>query len=141
MRKIISGMLLVCMLFGAVMPVMAAEETPVVTPRYSYISNIEYSLDISSSGVATCKASAESQSFAHTVKVTCHLQYYNSVTWREWTSWSDTGTQSASLQQQKTVLENYTNYRIKVVCAIYDSSNNLLESATVYDYASYIPST
>lgn len=138
MKRVISLALAVGLLLS-VSICCFAEETA-ISPRYAYIDKYSCSLNISSSGTATCKASCYSISSAYKVRVNCYYQYYNSNQWSSFKFWSDTNNYYASVSEQANTISGITNYRLKAVFTIYDSAGNQLETATYYDYATYIPS-
>ena len=141
MKRGICAALVFCLLFSVCIPCFAEEAQLSVSPRYAYINDCDYSLRISSAGVATCSASCTSLSTAYKVRVNCYYQYYNNAQWSSYKFFSDTDYYLASISGQANTISGITNYRIKVVFTIYDSSDNQLETVTYYDYATYTPST
>ncbi len=140
MKRGITTVLVLVLLFSLTVPCLAAEDSS-VSPRYSHISKVAYDLSINASGVATCTASCTALSPSYKVKVSCLLQGYTGSTWALLKSWSDTDYSYASVDQQASTRSSWTDYRIKVTFSIYDSSDNQLETVTYYDYDYYIPST
>ena len=55
MKRGICAALVFCLLLSVCIPCFAEETQPAVSPRYAYIDACNYSLSISSAGVATCK--------------------------------------------------------------------------------------
>ena len=141
MKRGICAALVFCLLFSVCIPCFAEEAQPSVSPRYAYISTCNYSLSINSAGVAQCKASCTALSTSYKVRVNCYYQYYNNAQWSSYKFFTNTGNYYASVNQQANTISGITNYRIKVVFTIYDSSDNQLETVTYYDYETYTPST
>lgn len=139
MKKMLCVVMAIYLLFSISISCFAAEQ--LVSPRYAYIDDCSYSLTISSAGTATCKASCSAPTAAYKVRVNCYYQYYNDAKWSSFKFWSGTGYAYASINEQANTISGITNYRIKVVFTIYDSSDNQLETVTYYDYATYTPST
>lgn len=132
MRRIIGYVCLLCLLVSICIPCAAAEYSS-VTPRYAYISGCSYSLNVNA-GVAQCKAACTADNASYKVRVNCYLQYYNNAQWSSYKFWSDTDYYYASVNEQANTISGITNYRIKVVFTIYDSSDKQLETVTYYDY-------
>ena len=135
MRKFISIFLAVCLLMTIALPAMAAEKSNTVNPRYSHIGSLDGSISVNGSGTATCFAQADSKSIAYKVQLNMQLQGFTGTNWRLCKSWSTINTYSASLSKTAATSSDFTDYRIQITCKIYDSSNTLLESVTVYKYA------
>lgn len=140
MRRVICATLIFCFLLSVSIPCFAEETQPLASPRYAYINECDYSLNISSSGVAQCEASCTAMNASYKVRVNCYYQYYNSNQWYSFKFWSDTNNYYASVNEQANTISGITNYRLKAVFTIYDSAGNQLETVTYYDYATYIPS-
>ena len=141
MKRVITIVLTLLLLTSLCIPCFAQEEQPTISPRYTYINSSSCSISISSAGSATCKASCTATSAAYKVKVACYFQYGNNGSWYSIRLWDDTDYLKASVNEQATIVRPYTSFRVKAVFSIYDSSDNLLETATSYDYATYTPST
>lgn len=135
MKRGICAALVFCLLLSVCIPCFAEETSPSVTPRYAYINDCDYSLSINSAGVAQCKASCTATNAAYKVRVNCYFQYYYNAQWSSYKFWTDTDYYLASISEQANTISGVTNYRIKVVFTIYDSSDNQLETVTYYDYA------
>ena len=134
MKRVICTVLVFCLLLSVCVPCFAEETQPAVSPRYAYINDFNYSLSISSAGVATCKASCIARSASYKVRVNCYFQYYNNGQWSSYKLFTNTNNYLASVNGQANTISGITSYRIKVVFTIYDSADNQLESATYYDY-------
>lgn len=130
MRRILTAMLAIILLMVSVLPCFAAEiDTSVVTPRYTHIHNNKVDLDINTTtGIATCFASCFTMG-DYTVKVECKLQRYQGGFYSTIKTWTNSGSQYASVNQQWAVYSGYT-YRVYAIFYVYDSAGNLLESAT-----------
>lgn len=140
MKHTVSIAVILAVLISLSSACFAQGEQATISPRYAYINSCSYSLSISSAGVATCTAACNASSTAYKVRVNCYYQYYNSNKWSSFKFWSDTDFLQASVNEQANTISGITNYRLKAVFTIYDSAGNQLETATYYDYATYIPS-
>lgn len=98
-----------------------------ISPYYNYISTVNATLGISSSGKATCQALVKTYG-AYNIELTMTLQQSaNRTTWNDVNTWNAAGTRNASVSKAYYVSSgNY--YRVTVVANIYDSNHNLLES-------------
>jgi len=134
MKRGICAALVFCLLLSVCIPCFAEETQPAVSPRYAYINDCSYSLNISSAGVATCKASCTARNTSYKVRVNCYFQYYNNGQWSSYKLFTNTNYYLASVNGQANTISGITSYRIKVVFTIYDSADNQLESVTYYDY-------
>lgn len=135
MHKIISMILTVCILAIIPLSALAEEESAAVTPRYSHISSMSGSLSIDSSGTATCTAGGRAKSASYKVQLNCQLQGYTGSYWSLVKSWSTISTGTASLSKTAATSSSHSDYRLQITCKIYDSSNVLQESVTIYKYA------
>ena len=128
MKRIIS-ILLICTLFIALAVPVAAESYPSVQPRYTYVSSVRATLSINrTTGIATCTGGVIAKS-VKPVKVVVYLQKDMGTYWETITSWSGTGTMSTEITNRYAVASGNT-YRVYTAGYVYDSNNNLLESAT-----------
>ena len=130
MRRVLTIMLVIALLIGSVLPCLAADaDTPVVTPRYTHINNNKVNLTINeTTGVATCYASCYAMG-DYTVKVECKLQRYQGGFYSTIKTWTNSGSEYASVYKNWAVYSGY-QYRVYAVFYVYDSADNLLESAT-----------
>lgn len=130
MKRIFTVMLAIIMLMVSVLPCFAAEvNTPVITPRYTHIHNNKVDLDINTTtGIANCYASCFTMG-NYTVKVECKLQRYQGGFYSTIKTWTKTGSQLASVDENWAVYSGY-QYRVYAIFYVYDSAGNLLESAT-----------
>lgn len=130
MKRICSFTLALILFLLVVTPCFAAQnDTPAVTPRYTYIQANSVSFTINeSSGVAS------SSTFCYTygdyeVQITLKLQRYNNSKWNTVKTWTTSGMRDASLSKTWAVPSGYT-YRAYATFNIYDDNGNLIETAT-----------
>ena len=126
MKRFITMVIVVTLLAMMVMSV-AAEETTVVMPRYSYVDAINSRLSINeATGLASCNVNSTFHGGA-SQKLTCELQRYNGSGWVTVKTWSTTSTMSANIAKQYAVYSGYT-YRVHAICRVYNSSGTIMES-------------
>ena len=134
MKKIVASLLVVCIMLALALPCLAAEG---VSPRYTHLDRVNSSISISNSGIVTCSANGRTSIAGYTVRITCTYQYYNGVGWSKLATWYNTGTGTASVNQQSTVREGFSQYRIYVNYSVYDTTGTRVESVSEYKYANY----
>lgn len=109
-----------------------------VQPRFIYLITNRATITIDmSNGIASCSASSGTRQSA-TVRIVGYLQKCIGGTWYNIKNWSDVGTYSAAIEKTFAIDSGYT-YRYIVYTYVYDSSGNLLETATASDSADYYP--
>lgn len=130
MRRILTAILAIILLITSAPFCFAAEvETPVITPRYTHIHNNAVDLDINTTtGIAECFASCYAPG-NYTVKVECKLQRYQGGFYSTIKTWTNSGSEYASVYQNWAVYSGYT-YRVYAIFYVYNSAGKLLESAT-----------
>ena len=130
MRRILTVILAIVLLATSALPCFAAEaSTSVVGPRYTHINTNSVDLDINkTTGVANCFASCYAMG-DYTVKVECKLQRYQGGFYSTIKTWTNSGSEYASVNQYWAVYSGYT-YRVYAIFYVYDTAGNLLESAT-----------
>ena len=135
MKRIIS-ILAVCTLVVALAVPVAAESYSSIQPRYTYVSSVRATLSIdTSSGIATCTGGVVAKD-VQPVEVVVSLQKDMGTYWKTIKSWSGTGTMSTEITNRYAVASDNT-YRVYVAGYVYDSDNNLLESATATHEVDY----
>ena len=139
MRKLISLILIACLMMTLALPALAAEESA-ATPRYTYFNNLACDLTIDSDGTAHCTAQAQSKNLSDKVVLLAYLEGHNNSDQSTLYSWTASGTRIASFSRTISVSSTYPIYRLRVEAYVKDSSNNLLESRLLYDTAYYTPS-
>ena len=126
MKRILSIILVLVIVFTISLPVLAAENEITISPRYSNIAVINAQLSINSNtGVATCRANSGFTG-ASSQKLTCTLQRKSGSSWVTVKSWSTTSTASALLTKYYAVTSGHT-YRLRVTCYVYNSSGTVIE--------------
>lgn len=127
MKKVISLLIVIGILCGMVVSVSAST----VQPRWTYLDAVYANLDINWLGVATCEGGAAANDTV-TVKVVVRLQQLKDTGWSTITSWSSTGTLSATSSGSYAVYSGYT-YRVSVTGHVYDSNGTLIETGSATD--------
>ena len=138
MRRIICFLMAICLLVPLALPA-AAEESNTVTPRYTYIRELDATIDFDSNGVATCTVNGKAVSASHKVSLQCHFQGYSGTGWISIRNWTASGNYSVTTTQTANARADCLDYRLWVLCQIKDSSGNVLETTTIYEYDYYIP--
>lgn len=133
MKKALSIVLVITLLFCGVTPALAAVPDP-VDPLYEHILSPEAGLSISS-GTATCSGYMETFT-NYQCRLTIRLQYLDGTTWR-------------TLEEQ--VFEDYDyvrgsftypvdtgyTYRTLAICALYDDHDYLVQMKTKTQQVTY----
>lgn len=101
---------------------------PTVEPMYDNADRVSASINISSTGCATCAGTIVLHGGVK-ANVTLTLQKSKNGTtgWGDVKSWTDSGSYSLSINEDYYVMSGYY-YRVKLVAKIYDSNNKLLET-------------
>jgi hypothetical protein len=141
MKKGVSVILLLVLLFTLTTTAFAADEPSEAAPPNVYGMDFTYivfatgSLDITSSGVASCEASMLCSSSIDQIRISSYLQKYDGgwVTVKHWTQ--DTYSNSATFERSQSVVSGYA-YRHS--CYYYAYINgSLVESTSMTTYDSY----
>jgi len=135
MKKTVSVLLVVAMLFIMVIPATAATSESPVQPRWTYLNSVYAYLDINWLGVATCEGSAIAGSSVP-VKTVVRLQQKLDSGWYTVETWSDTGTGAAGASGKIAVARGY-DYRVTVSAYVYDDNGNIVETGSSSDSDSY----
>lgn len=125
MRKKLSILLIVVLLFSVALPTRATQPVP-ISPQYTYIRTFARDLQINTAtGVADCygKITATAN---NPVKVVCKLEVYWGGEWTTIKTWTATGNAFAVVSETYNAVAGF-NYRIHVTGYVYDSSGNRLE--------------
>lgn len=134
--KRITSILVICTLLIALAIPVSAESYPSVQPRYTYVSSVRASLSINTTtGIATCTGGVVAKNL-QPVEVVVSLQKDMGTYWKTLTSWSGTGTMDIQITNNYAVASDNL-YRVYVAGYVYDSNNNLLESATATHEVNY----
>lgn len=119
-----------------VMPVSAAEETPTVSPRYVNIIGITASIDVSSSGKASCYSFVETANTSYTIHLELTLQRYKDGYWTNVKTWSGDGTGELTMDKSRYVTSGYY-YRTAATATVRTSSGSYVEGVTIYSQSYY----
>ena len=98
-------------------------ESLTISPRYIDLTTISANLSISSSGTATCVGTAKARSKTSYIKAKVILYKKVGSTWKEVSSWSETGSsgKSITLSKKQSGLVSGYSYKVKVIIDVYDS--------------------
>ena len=124
-RKVLAVVILVVMLLSTI-------SAYAVTPRWTYLTLIEGSIDISNEVaeiIVSCDATRDDVT---KVKVKCELQKYDE-SWETIKTWTETETGTIVNYEKTYAVTSGYEYRLKVTGYAY-SGSTLLESATEYFY-------
>ncbi|NBJ16528.1 MAG: hypothetical protein FNP40_13395 [Dehalobacter sp. 4CP] len=140
MKKIICMSLIVLMAIFSAVPAYAAidgksvstQGSGTVSPLFTYILQLNVGLEIDSSGKAACLGKATLYSGTNRVDLTVQLQKFTGSSWSAIKTWTSSGVGMSGT----TILQNYYvvsgTYRVSATAKVYNSSGNLLETATAY---------
>ena len=115
---------------------VAAEEAPTVTPRYVNIMYFNASINVNSSGKASCYSFVETANSTHTIYLNNVLQRYKDGYWTNVKSWSTSGTGAVSLDKSWYVTPGYY-YRTAATATVYTSGGSYVEAVTIYSQSDY----
>lgn len=100
-------------------------------PRYTYIGHMSVGLGIDENGVVGYNGSA--RSWQRTIRITLTLQRStNGLFWDDLESYVKRGYDSVATGGERTVAPGDYFYRAKITTDVYDSNNNIIETATAY---------
>lgn len=133
--RILTVLLALCMLTFTFSTASAAEAT--VQPRYQRICYFTASLEISSSGRATCYGSVTPWVYTDIVDLTVELQRApQGGTWTTIKTWTTSGTDSVSIDKDWYVASGYY-YRTRVTADVYTADGTFVEGVTEYSVTEY----
>lgn len=136
MKKVITTLAIAAVLISCMAPCSLAvnedeyKEVEIVEPRYEVIAYISASLNISSSGRASCTASVTLLP-GYTVDLTAELQQKDGSRWETIRDWEASGSNRVSVSGPWYVMSGYS-YRLKVTATVYDSNGNFIEAPVEY---------
>lgn len=139
--SVLSLVLILCSIFTipglADAPNLDIPEDP-VEPEAPYVDLdfITASIDINSSGKASCYSYAITATSSYTVALTMSIQRYKNGTWSSIKSWSTSGTGYASLNKSYYVTAGYY-YRTAAFVTVQTSGGSYVESAAIYSPSKY----
>lgn len=140
-RKILSLIALILLLTSVLaIPANATdiplEQAATIMPRYVNIIGITASINVNSSGKASCYAFVETSNTSHTNYLAICLQRYKDGTWTTIKSWDTSGTGEATLDKSWYVTPGYY-YRTAATATIYTSGGSYVEMATIHSQSDY----
>ena len=136
MKKGITTLAIAAVLISCLAPYSLAasedeyKEFEIVEPRYEVIAYISSSLEVSSSGRASCGAVATVLP-GYTVDLTAELQQKEDGRWETIHDWETSGSGRVSVSGPWYVMSGYS-YRLKVTVTVYDSNGNFVEAPVEY---------
>jgi len=136
-RRILSLAALVFLITSMlVMPASATDEAPTVTPRYVNISIFTASVEVNSSGKASCYSFVETANTSYNINLSVSLQRYINGGWSTVKNWSTTGTGEATLDKSWYVTPGYY-YRTAASATVRTSGGSYVEGVTIYSQSDY----
>jgi len=136
-RRILSLVSLVLLItFLLVLPAEAVEETPTVSPRYVNISLMTASINVNSSGKASCYGDVKTANSTYTIYLDITLQRYKDGYWNNVKSWDTSGTGEVDLDKSWYVTSGYY-YRTAATATVYTSGGSYVEGVTIYSQSDY----
>lgn len=136
-----SLLLIMCSIFTipvcADAPELDVPEDP-IEPEAPYVdlALLTASIDINSSGKASCYGYAITATSTYTVYLSISLQRYKNGTWSTIKNWSTSGTWYTSLGKSYYVTAGYS-YRTAVSVTVRTSGGSYVESAVIYSQSQY----
>jgi len=131
MRRIMKTLVINMVIIMTLSVPVSAMSKEISETKYQEIDMYKNSFEISSSGIASCKVSLESQSYDRTVKVYAYIQRYENGRWitvKSGNASDDDG--DVTIYMQLMVLSGY-DYRLKSFAYVYQDGV-WLESDTYY---------
>lgn len=128
MKKVLSILIAIVLMLGAVAPAVYAASGTVIQPYYIGAKEAVPSIKITS-GTAECYGRVSTRNPSYKVSLTVSLQRLDS-SWVNVHSWSTSGTYNVSLTKYATVTSG-KYYRVKLEASVYDGGN-LLETFEEY---------
>lgn len=114
---------------------VAAEETS-TQPRWSYTSHTITDLIVTTTGTASCSASATGYyGTATKVQIKMQLQQYLALQWTTIAEWNGTFNNYRGVLDKTKTLTSTGNYRVKAVYTVYAGSAS--EQSTAYSQERY----
>ena len=136
-RRIFSLVALILLMTSMLaIPAAAAEETPAVTPRYVNIALMNASINVNSSGKASCYSFVETANTSYTIYLSVSLQRYINGGWSTVKNWSTSGTGETSLYKSWYVTPGYY-YRTSAAATVYTSGGSFVEAVTINSQSDY----
>ena len=136
-RRILSLTALVLLMTSLLaLPAAAAEDVPVISPRYVNISVFSASVGVNSNGKASCQAFVDTANSSHTIYLAIGLQRYKDGYWTTIKSWDGSGTGEIELDKSWYVTSGYY-YRTAATATVRTSGGSYVESATIYSQSDY----
>ncbi len=131
MRRIMKTLVINMVIIMTLSVPVSAMSKEISETKYQEIDMYKNSFEISSSGIASCKVSLESQSYDRTVKVYAYIQRYENGRWitvKSGNASDDDG--DVTIYMQLMVLSGY-DYRLKSFAYVYQNGIRL-ESDSYY---------
>jgi len=108
-------------------------ESTEIQPRYTRISKINITFDISSAGKSSCYCKVTTIDWADDIDLTMELQRLEDGGWTTIKTWTNSGTGSVPLDKIWYVLSGY-DFRLKITAKVYDAKGVWKETVTDYSY-------
>lgn len=137
-RRILAFLSLVLILASVLsLPVCAADNNDdEVAPLYVDIMGFAASINVNSSGKASCYSFVETANTSYTIYLSVSLQRYVDGGWSTVKNWSTSGTGEATLDKSWYVTSGYY-YHTAATATVYTSSGSFVEAVTIYSQNYY----
>lgn len=123
-----------------VIPASAAEPTSdnssAVAPRFVDISLMSASIDVNSSGKASCYSYVDTANSTYKIYVSMSLQRYVDGYWTNVKTWNSSGTGDVTLDKSYYVTPGYY-YRTAMAATVYTSGGSFVESEDITSQNDY----
>ena len=136
-RRILSLVALVLLMTSIlVIPASAVDETSTVTPRYVNIMGFNASINVNSSGKASCYSFVETANTSYNIHLELTLQRYKDGYWTNVKTWSGDGTGELEMDKSWYVTPGYY-YRTAASATVRTSGGSYVEGVTIYSQSDY----
>ena len=114
----------------------AAENTSAITPRFVNIELMSASIDVNSSGKASCYSYVDTANSTYKIYVSMSLQRYVDGYWTNVKTWNSSGTGAVTLDKSYYVTSGYY-YRTAMSATVYTSGGSFVESEDITSQNDY----
>ena len=140
-RRILALIALVLLMTSLLVLPANATETPsnentTISPRYVNIALFTASINVNSSGKASCYSFVETANTSHTIYLKIELQRYKDGYWSSIKSWTGSGTGEVTMDKSWYVTSGYY-YRTAATATVYTSSGSYVETVSIHSQSDY----
>lgn len=142
MKRNALSLIALVLLLASILVIPASAAEPVaaplssVTPRFVDISLMSASIDVNSSGKASCYSYVKTANSTYKITIYMTLQRYVDGYWKDVKTWSTSGTGEVDLDKSYYVTSGYY-YRTAAAATVRTSSGTFVETADIYSQNDY----